>query len=191
MVFYLTWRRFWLATPVLLAVIGSALEASARPAAVFVPHMEIIESRLPPGLVMRLPSQLPLGGHSDIEESKLVVRIFPSEIPQSFTVGVFTCDRGTHPCLVGSFAVESKMAGSAKRDLERHKAIGDRVSLGTNIEGYLLEGPRQNPSHQFSTMMWEQNDMIYTISFPAVEGDNIVWMATSMAREKPLHRRDR
>jgi hypothetical protein len=56
------------------------------------------------------------------------------------------------------------------------------------IEGYLIEGPRQNPSYQFSTIMWQQNDMIYTISFPAFERENIVLMATSMVREQPLSR---
>jgi hypothetical protein len=35
--------------------------------------------------------------------------------------------------------------------------------------------------------MWQQNDMIYTISFPAFERENIVLMAVSMASEKPLY----
>jgi hypothetical protein len=37
-------------------------------------------------------------------------------------------------------------------------------------------------------MMWEQNNMIYTISFPSIERENIVLMAASMVREKPLYR---
>ncbi|HEY9711676.1 MAG TPA: hypothetical protein V6D48_25935, partial [Oculatellaceae cyanobacterium] len=75
-----------------------------------------------------------------------------------------------------------------KRDLERHQAIGDRIPLTTNVKGYLIEGPRQNPSYAFSTMMWQQNGMIYTISFPAIERENIMLMAVSMAQAQPLYR---
>jgi hypothetical protein len=34
--------------------------------------------------------------------------------------------------------------------------------------------------------MWQQNDMIYTVSFPANERENILFMAVSMAREQPI-----
>jgi hypothetical protein len=37
--------------------------------------------------------------------------------------------------------------------------------------------------------MWQQNDMIYTISFPAIERQNILYMALSMAREPGFYRR--
>lgn len=173
--------------PVVLTVLTSAVGVVARPAAVFTPHLEYIQSNLPMGLAMRLPTDIPLSGHSDIEDDKLVVRVFPSETPESFTVSIFTCERSPQPCLLGSFAVDRKTGASAKRDLQRHQAIGDRIPLARNIEGYLIEGPLQNPSYQFSTLMWQQNDMIYTISFPAFERENILFMAISMAREKPLY----
>jgi hypothetical protein len=137
---------------------------------------------------MRLPTEIPLSGPSDFEDDKLVVRVFPSEIPQSFTVSIFTCERSLYPCLLGSFSVASKTQVSAQRELERHQMMGDRIPLMQNVEGYLIDGPLQNPPYQFSTMMWEQNGMIYTISFPSVERENIVLMAASMVREKPLYR---
>ncbi|HEY9905774.1 MAG TPA: hypothetical protein V6D43_25630 [Candidatus Sericytochromatia bacterium] len=186
---YPTWRYCWLAMPVLLSVFSSAVSVCARPASVFIPHLERIQSSLPKGLAMRLPSDIPLSGPSDIEESKLIVQSFPSETPQSFTVSLFTCDRSPLPCLLGSFSVESNTTESAKRELARHNAKGDRIALVKNVPGYLLEGPRQNPSYQFSTLMWQQNDMIYTISFPATERETIVFMATSMATEQPLYHR--
>jgi hypothetical protein len=34
-------------------------------------------------------------------------------------------------------------------------------------------------------MMWQQNDMIYTI-IPSIERENILWMAVFMATEQPL-----
>jgi len=183
---YRIWRRCLVAMPLFLTIVGSAINVSARPAAVFMPHLERIQSSLPLGLAMRLPTAIPLSGHSDIEESQLVVRVFPSETPQRLTVSVFTCENGSHPCLLGSFSVERKTAASARRELERHQARGDRITLTDNVKGYLIEGPSQNPSYQFSTVMWQQNDMIYTVSFPANERENILFMAISMAREQPL-----
>lgn len=160
----------------------------ARPAAVFTPYLERIQSNLPLGLVLRLPGEIPPREPSDIDESQLVVRIFPSEIPQRFTVSLFTCESSPQPCLLGSFSVEQKTNASAKRELERHQARGEGIPLVRNVEGYLIDGLLQNPYSTFSTMMWQQNDMIYTISFPAVERETILSMATSMAQETPLYR---
>jgi hypothetical protein len=174
--------------PVCLSVLIRPVGLSAQPAAVFMPHLAVIRSNLPEGLAMRLPTEIPLSGPSDFEDDKLVVRVFPSEIPQSFTVSIFTCERSLYPCLLGSFSVASKTQASAQRELERHQMMGDRIPLMQNVEGYLIDGPLQNPSYQFSTMMWEQNSMIYTISFPSIERENIVLMAASMVREKPLYR---
>jgi hypothetical protein len=174
--------------PVILTILGSAGGVLAQPADVFIPHLERIRNNLPQGLALRLPSRISLSSPLDIDESKLVVRFFPSETPQSFTVSLFTCDRSPQPCLIGSFSVERKTNPSARRELERHQASGDRLTLAQNVKGYLLEGPRQNPFLTFSTMMWQQNDMIYTISFPAIERETILAMALSMAQEKPLYR---
>jgi hypothetical protein len=173
--------------PVILTVLSSMAGAYARPAAVFTSNLERIQSNLPLGLALRLPTQILLTGYSDIEEDKLVVRAFPSETPKSFTVSVFTCERSTHPCLLGSFSVDSQQSISAMQELQRHQAIGERFTLAKNVEGYLIEGPLQVPSYQFSTIMWQQNDMIYTISFPANERESIVFMAKSMASEQPIY----
>jgi hypothetical protein len=188
-VHYSNWRSYLLTVPVLLTVCTNAIGVLARPATVFMPHLERIQSNLPEGLVMRLPRDIPLSGHSDIEEDKLVVSIFPSDTPRSFTVSVFTCDRSSHPCLLGSFSVEKTTAASALAELDRHKTTGDRLILVNNVPAYLVEGPAQNPPLPFSTIMWQQNEMIYTISFPAHERESMLWMATSMATEKPLSHR--
>lgn len=185
---YPIWQRYLLATPVILAVLSSVMGVSARPATEFIPHLEDIQRNLPVGLALRLPSEIPLSGHSDVEENKLVIRVFPSETPQSYTVSLFTCERSPQPCLLGSFSVDRKMNVSARRNLERHQSIGDRITLTTNVAGYLIEGPQQNPSYAFSSVMWQQNEMIYTVSFPAIERQNILFMALSMAQEPPIYR---
>lgn len=182
------WQRCYIAISVILTIVGSAVEVCARPADVFMPHLEQIQRNLPPGLALRLPATIPLNEPLDIDESQLVVRIFPSEIPQRFTVSLFTCQSSPNPCLIGSFSVEKKTNVSAKRELERHQARGERIPLTQNVEGYLLEGWRQNSFSTFSTMMWQQDNMIYTISFPSLERQTILSMATSMAQGKPLYR---
>lgn len=138
---------------------------------------------------MRLPTELRVNDLLDIDPNQLVVRIFPAEVPPSFMVSLFTCDRNPISCLLGSFSVNPKESASARRDLERHETLGDRITLTPTVAGYLIEGPLQNPSYSFSTVMWEQNDMIYTISFPAIERQNILYMALSMAREEAFYRR--
>lgn len=185
--FYQSLRHYWLIILTTLAVLGSTWEVSARPIATSVLGLERIQSSVPVGLVMRLPREILLSELSDIEESKLIVRVFPSETPPSFTVSVFTCQANPYPCLLGSFSVDRSTSPSAKRELERHQTLGDRITLMPNIEGYLIEGPLQNPSYVFSTVMWRQNDMIYTISFPGIERQNILLMAASMARGKPIY----
>jgi hypothetical protein len=135
---------------------------------------------------MRLPTKISLRGPSDIDESKLVVRVFPSETPVRFTVSLFTCEQSVHPCLLGSFSVDKATTASAQRDLQRHQTQGAPITLIDEVKGYLLEGPRQTPSYGFSTLMWQQEGMIYTISFPAIERETILSMAISMARGQTL-----
>ncbi|WP_407884826.1 hypothetical protein [Scytonema sp. NUACC26] len=60
------------------------------------------------------------------------------------------------------------------------------ITLAANIKGYLLEGPRQNPPSPFSLVMWEQDHFIYSIRFPAKEGQNILYMAKSMVNSTPI-----
>ncbi|HBB34312.1 MAG TPA: hypothetical protein DC064_21595 [Cyanobacteria bacterium UBA9273] len=175
--------------PAILTLLSSTVDVSARPAAVFVPYLEEIQSNLPPGLVMRLPDEVQLGSHLEVNENQLVVRVLPSETPPSLTVSLFTCDRNPHPCLLGSFSVYRKTNPSAQREFQRHKTLGDRITLAPNLAGYLVEGPQQKPSYPFSSVMWQQNDMIYTIGFPAIERQNILLMALSMAQSQPLYRR--
>ncbi|NER25820.1 MAG: hypothetical protein F6J96_35025 [Symploca sp. SIO1C2] len=183
-----SWRRCLLAMPVILSVVSSGFKASAVPAAVFIPHMEDIQRNLPVGLAMRLPDRIPLSDPSDIQEDKLVVRFFPSSNPQSFTVSLFTCARGIYPCLLGSFMVDRSTSVSAQRELQRHQDLGDYLTLDQNIKGYLIEGPEQNPYSAFSTLMWQQNGMIYSLSFPAIERQSMLQMAVSMARQRPFYR---
>ena len=182
------WRNL-LAVPVVLAVIGSAVQVVAQPAELFKPYISQISRNLPMGLVMRLPSRIQLSGPADPEFIRqLIVKVLPSTTPANLTVGLFTCESGPHPCLVGSFAVDQQNSVNAQRELQRHQDAVTPFTLTQNIRGYLLEGTKQKPSYPFSSVMWEQDGMIYTVSFLSGERENILRMAHSMALNSPIRR---
>lgn len=169
--------------------LSSAVETIAAPAAVFTPYIDRIRQRLPPNFEMRLPAEITLGDAIPLEPdeiNQLVVRIFSTPAPARLTVSLFTCESSPFPCLVGSFAVDSARDANAQRELNLHRARQSPISLASGIEGYYRDGTRQTPPSDFSSVMWQQNDMIYTVSFLAQERQNILNMAASMARESPI-----
>jgi len=174
-----------LATIVTLLV--STGRASARPAPLFTPHLNLIRTHLPSGWSMRLPEQILLGGPADQEFiNSLIVKVLPSNAPPRLTVSLMSCESGPHPCLIGSFSVESQTSDNARRELARHQAAAAPIKLGRGGRGYLLEGQKQNPSYPFSSVMWQQDGMIYTVTFLSSERQNILYMAYSMANGFPI-----
>lgn len=73
------------------------------------------------------------------------------------------CSADPHPCLVGSFSVESADSANAQRELDRHQDMDAPITLAENVQGYLRKGTDLNPPSNFSSVMWEQEEMIYTI----------------------------
>lgn len=169
-----------------LSIALSFDRATARPAPVFTPYLAQIRSAIPPTAEMRLPSEILLGGPGGLDPNTLIVKVLPTATPPRLTIGLFTCDRGPFPCLVGSFVAEPVSSTNAQRELERHRAMAAPITLRNGVRGYLLEGPSQQPSSDFSSLMWQQDGMIYTISFLAAERQNILDMARQMAISPPL-----
>lgn len=170
----------------MLAIFSEAAKATARPAEVFLPHLEQIREGLPHNDVMRLPAEILLGGSGDLHPNDLIVKVRSTTAPSRLTVSLFTCESGPHPCLVGSFVAEHATSASAQHELDRHQAMNAPITLADGIQGYLREGPKLTPASEFSSVMWEQNNMIYTVSFLAFERQNILYMARSMATEPPI-----
>jgi len=186
----LRYRRFWhswLSVSVVLASLTIPLNASARPANVFLSQLDRIQQNIPSGLIMRLPSDIKLIGASDIDESQLNVYLTPSKSPLRYTVSLFTCERSIYPCLLGSFSVEDATSANARLELQRHQKTGDRVTLSPYAQGYLIEGLTQSPYSPFSTLVWQQGDMIYSISYPANERPSLISMGISMANNRPMY----
>ncbi|MBD2194010.1 MULTISPECIES: hypothetical protein [Calothrix] len=180
-------RRNFVTLPVVLAVLGSTFPATALPSEVFTAQLPEIQENIPAGYGMRLPEHIRLGDGSERDLlSKLTVRVFPS--PRGLIVGLFNCEAATTPCLVGTFSTDNPNSVSALYEFAKHKAKGDEISLAKNIQGYFLDGNEQNPKLPFSSLMWKQDGIIHTVSFPAKERQNILFMGYSMANQPAIRR---
>lgn len=183
--------RAWVTGVITVGMLGSGLLLSqkfavARPAAIFEPYLEQIRQELPPNYEMRLPANVLLTAGPGLDPEGLIIKLMPTESPPRLTIGIFTCQSSPFPCLVGGLSVEGSTSASARRELERHQSQGNPITLAQGIRGYLREGPSLKPVSDFSSLMWEQNRMIYTISFLAAERENILTMGRSMAAQPPL-----
>ena len=190
-VIYPRWHRYCLATFVstTLVVGSNILKAAAVPAEIFTPHLDKISQTLPPNLVMRLPSQIRLSGPGDQDFiEQLIVKVFPSQSPPGMTVGLFTCEISPQPCLIGSFSVDKKDSESAQIELKKHQAAAAPIKLAEGVRGYFLPGESLKPASRFSSVIWEQNGLVYTVSFFSGERQNILNMAQSMATSPPINR---
>lgn len=138
---------------------------------------------------MRLPGIVLLGGPADEDfVESLYVRVNGSSYPPTLNVSLFSCQNGPYPCLVGSFSADSQTSANAQRDFQEHQFLGTAYSLIPGVQGYLLEGQQKQPPSPFSTVMWAQDQMLYTASFLAAEQEHLLIMAVSMAQEVPIYR---
>ncbi|OLP18233.1 hypothetical protein BST81_11790 [Leptolyngbya sp. 'hensonii'] len=164
----------------------SAVRSEAIPAPIFRSHLQEIRENLPSGWKMRLPARILLGGPADDDlANQLIVKVISTRTPPGLTVGLFTCKASTHPCLIGSLSVDSATSENALREYQRHQAAAAPIKLANGVRGYLLHGPVRKPQSDFSSVMWEQDGLLYTITFLAVERQNLLYMAYSMTQEAP------
>lgn len=178
--------RAWI-VGVISSLLLNPLSAAAGPATVFQPYFQQIREGLPPNYEMRLPSDVILTAGPGLEAEALIVKLLPTQSPPRFTIGLFTCEQSPFPCLVGGFSVESAASPSAQQELNRHRSQGNPITLAQGVRGYLREGPSLKPVSDFSSLMWVQDGLIYTVSFLAAERENILTMGRSMASQvRPL-----
>ena len=174
----------------IVAIFSHTVQGIAAPDPIFTPHLNQIQRSLPSQWVMRLPNKILLGGPADEDFiSQLNIRLFASKSPPGLTIGLFSCDSGPHPCLVGSFSVEPPTSASAQQELQQHLAAATPIELAQGVRGYLLEGNYRKPASIFSSVMWQQDGLLYTVSFLLQERQNILYMARSMANSQPIRAR--
>ena len=169
--------------PATLILMGSTLRATANSNELFTPYREQIQTKLPSGLQMRLPSESLL---DNVIESSYLVQVFVLDDSSSLLVGLFKCDTGVSSCQVGSFSVDSKTSIIAQQAYLQHQAAAAPITLDQDIQGYLLDGNKQDPSSQFSSVMWEQDGQFYTVRFLAQERQKLLYLAQSMAQSEPI-----
>ncbi|MBD1920765.1 hypothetical protein H6F77_06660 [Microcoleus sp. FACHB-831] len=153
---------------------------------IFTPQLEQIRNSLSPGWVMRLPSQRSIGDKLNAQSSKYILGVYPSTPEAGLTVSIFSCKEQQSSCLVGSFVAAAKDSINAQNELKKHQAAATPITLANNDKGYLLEGIKQQPVSSFSSVMWEQDNQIYTVRFPSELRQDILYMAYSMSREVPI-----
>ncbi|MEB3163120.1 MAG: hypothetical protein VKK80_07825 [Prochlorothrix sp.] len=152
----------------------------------FQPHLATILQSLPAHTQLRLPPQLLFPPSFNLDPSQLYVQVLASRTPAIATVSLLTCEGGVFPCWVGSITVEPKFAANGPRELERHRTDGKPITLGPNLKGYLWDGLEQRPPYGVSSVMWEQDNSIYTLSFPAQGRQELLFMALYMSRTAPV-----
>lgn len=180
------WRG-GLTTLAAISAIGLAARAVASPAEIFTPYLDRIQRELPAPLVMRLPTEVRLGGPADDEFiQQLTVRVFSSASPPGVTVGLFSCGDGSQFCLIGTFSVASASSPTAQADFRRHVAAANPIQLTKGVRGYLLDGSTKQPPSLFSSVMWSQDGVFHSLSFAEPERQNILYMAVSMANNEPI-----
>ncbi len=156
----------------------------AQPDPLFFPHINDVIKSSPPGFPIRLPEEIKAVGGND--PSELNIQVFASATPTTVNVGLFSCDSGTAPCYAGSISIDRSSAVHAREELQRHKQVGDRITFRPGLVGYLVDGLKKRASERFTSVMWQQENVIYTLSFPSGDRQAVIDMAGSMAISDPI-----
>jgi hypothetical protein len=82
---------------------------------------------------------------------------------------------------------EQKSSSTAQAELARHQKTGLRITLKGDVFGYVVDNQTQSAT-PFTSVMWTQDNMIYTLSFPQTERQNMLYMALSMANSDSIFR---
>jgi hypothetical protein len=135
-----------------------------EPADIFSPHIKEISTSLPPGWVMRLPSQVSGGNNAQVLSSSSQARL---------TVNIFNCQEQQANCLVSSITLASE------KEFQQHKNAGTLITLTNNIQGYLYKS-------EFSEVMWQQDNQFYKVRLKAQSDENLLAIVNSMVDSTPI-----
>jgi lipoprotein-anchoring transpeptidase ErfK/SrfK len=168
-------------------LLANPFKAIASYDPIFTNYLEQIKDKLPSGWQMRLPSKIRVNNLVDGKNKQYLIRVIWENSSSRLTVNLFSCDSGELSCLVGSFSVDSNTSVNAQQAFKKHKLAAAPITLKDGIQGYLFDELKQQPSTEFSSVMWEQEGFFYTVEFNAQERQNILYMASSMVKETPIY----
>ncbi|HEY9608763.1 hypothetical protein [Allocoleopsis sp.] len=166
--------------------ISSSVKLSVFTADIFTPYLDQIRASLSPGLMMRLPSQMGERSNRDVLSSQYIVIASPSTFQSGLTVSLFSCQEQQPSCLVGSFEAAAKTSIEAQREFRKYQSKATPITLVNNIQGYLLDGKKQEKISELSSLMWEQDDQFYTVRIPTQSPKILMNLADSMASSIPF-----
>lgn len=180
----------------LVAGMGAiAPAAQAEPADVFRPHINEMVESVPPGYPIRLPSEIVtdgyilLNGRGDFDYEPLTVKVQASQTPLSLVVSLHSCEPTVTrtPCTFGTITIDRSSSVHAREELKRHQRLGDRITFRRDLRAHLIDGSRSGTRSAFSSVVWQQDNAIYTLSFPAAgDRQDLLDMAASMALSRPV-----
>jgi hypothetical protein len=146
------------------------LPASANPVLEITPDFGQVRRQIPDNFSVRLPEKITLNRHLE----GLFFRTFVSSNPRSLTVGLYGCDEVAINCYIGTIRAETNQSYHARTELYRHKQ-GARITLSAKIQGYVLL-----ESNNFASVMWEQEGIIYRLTFNKQEQQKMLFIAYKM-----------
>ncbi len=173
---YKTAPRHLLLIALASSMVGRASPVSATP--ISNSWQQLVSRNLPPGRVMRLPSQNWFIAHVGQPNSRYI-QVTPANQP-NLTVNIFNCPEQIKSCLVGSVTVSDRKLASATKELKKYQQVATPITLGKNLRGYLLTTP------ELSSILWEQQKQTYTVTQQA-SPQNLIVMAREVANSPLIH----
>jgi hypothetical protein len=82
--------------------------------------------------------------------------------------------------------VAAKTSIDVREEFKHYQTTATPITLANNIRGYLLEGSKQEPTSELSSVMWEQDNQFYTVKVPVQQRQNLLNIADSMAQAMPI-----
>ena len=165
--------------------ISASGQAAIIPTNVFIPYLEQIRKKLPPGLVMRLPSQMSESDDWDVL-SQYSVSVSPSATAPELTVSVFSCGEQQLSCIVGSFVAAAKSSLKVQEKFKHYQSVATPIRLANKIQAYLLEESPTKLTSEFSSVMWEQDNQFYSVTLPHSLRHRLLNIANSMVEAVPI-----
>ncbi|MGJ3244826.1 MAG: iron uptake porin [Elainellaceae cyanobacterium] len=159
--------------------------ASSHPslASTFTASLDEIQAKLPSTWAVRLPSPDSLTELFP-DPASYSVRVFAFDQPPAIAISLFQCDSGAPACQLATITVDSSTSRDTQQALRRHQQ-GMSYFLDMDVQGYVLTGTDPgDPSG--SSLMWQQDGLIYTVSFPTQHQHVWVAIARSMTHALPL-----
>ncbi len=157
---------------------AQAVPSVTASANIFNLHIKEISTQLPPGWVMRLPSQVLLSNNQD--GNNQYIEVLSSSSQGQLKVNVFNCELLQADCLISSIAIVSE------QEFKQYQNIATPIILANNTPGYLLEAQGQSFMTGDSEIIWQQDNQYYKVSLKAQSRENLLKIANSMVKATPI-----